>query len=121
MFEVFVTDKETGDVKVFETVDNLYLCAAHIDEETGQASVHHYYFGDGLGHGCAACHAMTHMPESIKALGREFAERFTPGVLQAEEEWVRKTVSGDTHDSRKSDIEMVRQAVRDTFADKEGV
>lgn len=121
MFEVFVTDKETGDVKVFETVDNLYLCAAHIDGEKEQASVHHYYFGGGLGYGCAAHHAMAHMPESINTLGREFAERFTHGVLLAEEEWARKTVSGGTHDSRKSDIEMVRQAVRDAFADKEGV
>ena len=121
MFEVLVTDKETGDVKVFETVDNLYLCAAHIDEEKGQASVHHYYFGGGLGCGCAAHHAMTHMPENIKTLGREFAERFTPGVLQAEEEWVRKTVSGDTHDSHKSDIEIVRQAIRNPFTDEEGV
>lgn len=121
MFEVFVTDKNTGDVKVFETVDNLYLCAAHIDEEKGQASVHHYYFGDGLGHGCAACHAMTHMPESIKALGREFAECFIPSALLAEEERVQKTVSGGTHDSRKLDIEMMLQAVRDTFTDKEGV
>lgn len=121
MFEVLVTDKETDDVKVFETVDNLYLCAAHIDEEKEQTSVHHYYFGGGLGCGCAAHHAMTHMPENIKTLGREFAERFTPGDLLAEEEWVRKTASGGTHDSRKSDIEMVRQAVRDTFADKEGV
>lgn len=121
MFEVFVTDKETGDVKVFETVDQLYLCTAHIDEEKEQASVHHYYFGGGLGCGCAAHHAMTHMPECIKTLGREFAERFTPGVLQAEEERVRKTVSGGTHDSRKSDIEMIRQAVRDTCVNKEDV
>lgn len=121
MFEVFVTDKNTGDVKVFETVDNLYLCAAHIDEEKEQASVHHYYFGGGLGRGCAAHHATTCMPESIKTLGREFAERFTSGVLLVEEERVQKTVSGGTHDSRKSDIEMMLQAVRDTFADKEGV
>lgn len=121
MFEVFVTDKNTGDVKVFETVDNLYLCAANFDEERAQASVHHYYFGGGLGCGCAAHYATTCMPENIKALGREFAECFTPGALQVEEEWTRKTASGGTHDSRKSDIEMVRQAVRDAFADKEGV
>lgn len=103
MFEVFVTDKNTGDVKVFETVDNLYLCAAHIDEEKEQASVHHYYFGDGLGYGCAAHHATTCMPESVKTLGREFAERFTPGALLVEEERTQKTVSGDTHNSRKSE------------------
>lgn len=121
MFEVLVTDKETGDVKVFETVDNLYLCAAHIDEEKEQTSVHHYYFGGGLGCGCAAHHAMTHLPESIKAVGREFAECFTPGALQVEEERVRKTVSGGTHDSRESDIEMIRQAVRDTCVNKEDV
>lgn len=121
MFEVFVTDKETGDVKVFETVDQLYLCTAHIDEEKEQASVHHYYFGDGLGYGCAAHYATTYMPESIKTLDREFAEHFTSGVLQAEEERGRKTVSGGTHDSRKLDIEMMLQAVRDAFADKEGV
>lgn len=107
MFEVFVTDKKTGDVKVFETVDNLYLCAAHIDEEKEQASVHHYYFGDGLGRGCAAHYATTCMPESIKTLSREFAERFTSGTLLEEEERVQKTVSGGTHDSRKSDIEMM--------------
>lgn len=121
MLEVFVTDKETGDVKVFETVDNLYLCAAHIDEEKKQASVHHYYFGGGLGYGCAAHHATTRMPENIKTLGREFAECFTPGALLAEEEWSQKTVSGGTHDSRKSDIEMMLQAVRNPFTDKEGV
>lgn len=121
MFEVFVTDKETGDVKVYETVDSLYLCTAHFDEEKDQASVHHYYFGGGLGYGCAAHHAITHMPENIKTLGREFSEYFAPGVLLAEEEWAQKTASGGTHDSRKSDIEMVRQAVRDAFADKEGV
>ena len=119
MFEVFVTDKETGDVKVYETFDNLYLCAAHVDEE--KASVQNYYFGGGLGCGCAAYHAMTQLPESIKVLGREFAERFTPGVLQVEEERVRKTVSGGTHDSRESDIEMIRQAVRDTCVNKEDV
>ena len=119
MFEVFVTDKETGDVKVYETIDNLYLCAAHVDEE--KASVQNYYFGGGLGCGCAAYHAMTHLPESIKAVGREFAECFTPGALQVEEERVRKTVSGGTHDSRESDIEMIRQAVRDTCVNKEDV
>lgn len=119
MFEVFVTDKETGDVKVYETFDNLYLCAAHVDEE--KASVQNYYFGGGLGCGCAAYHAMTHLPESIKAVGREFAECFTPGALQVEEERVRKTVSGGTHDSRESDIEMIRQAVRDTCVNKEDV
>ena len=119
MFEVFVTDKETGDVKVYETFDNLYLCAAHVDEE--KASVQNYYFGGGLGCGCAAYHAMTHLPESIKAVGREFAECFTPGALQVEEERVRKTVSGGTHDSRESDIEMCRQAVRYTCVNKEDV
>lgn len=108
MLEVFVTDKETGDVKVSETVDSLYLCTAHFDEEKAQASVHHYYFGGGLGCGCAAYHAMTHMPESIKTPGREFAECFAPGVLLAEEKWAQKTVSGGTHDSRKSDIEMMQ-------------
>lgn len=121
MFEVFVTDKETGDVKVFETVDNLYLCAANIDEEKKQASVHHYYFSGGLGYGCAAYYATTRMPENIKTLGREFAECFTPGALLAEEEWARKTASVGTHDSRKSGIEMTPQAVRNPFADKEGV
>lgn len=98
MLEVFVTDKETGDVKVSETVDSLYLCTAHFDEEKVQASVHHYYFGDGLGYGCAAHHAMTHMPESIKNPGREFAEFFAPSTLLAEKEWTRKTVSGGTHE-----------------------
>ena len=121
MFEVFVTDKETGDVKVFETVNNLYLCAANIDEEKGQASVHHYYFGGGLGCGCAAYHAMTHLPENSKALGREFAECFSSGALQGEEERVKEAVSGGTHDNRKLDIEMILQAVRDAFADKEDV
>ena len=121
MLEVFVSDKDTGDVKVYETFDNLYLCAAHIDEEKEEASVQNYYFGGGLGCGCAAYHAMTQLPESIKVLGREFAERFTPGVLQVEEERVRKTVSGGTHDSHKSDIEMMRQTVRDTFENKEDV
>lgn len=119
MFEVFVTDKDTGDVNVYETFDSLYLCAAHVDE--GKASVQDYYFGSGLGYGCAAYHAMTHLPESIKALGREFAERSTPGALQVDEEQFRKTVSGGTHDSRKSDIEMIRQAVRDTCVNKEDV
>lgn len=111
MFEVFVMDMETGDVgdvKVYETVDSLYLCTAHFDEGKAQASVQHYCFGGGLGCGCAAHHAMTHMPESIKTLGREFAECFTPSALLAEEEWTRKTVSGGTHDSRKSDIEMMQ-------------
>lgn len=98
MLEVFVTDKETGDVKVSETVDSLYLCTAHFDEEKAQASVHHYYFGGGLGCGCAAHHAMLHMPENIKSLGREFAECFTPSTLLAEEEWAQKTVSGGTHE-----------------------
>lgn len=121
MFEVFVTNKDTGKVEVCETVDNLYLCTANIDEEKAEETVQNYYFGSGLGYGCAAYHAMTHLPESIKALGREFAERSTPGALQVDEEQFRKTVSGGTHDSRKSDIEMVRQAVRDTFADKEDV
>ena len=121
MLEVFVTDKDTGDVKVFETVNNLYLCTANIDEETGKASIRHYYFGGGLGYGCAAYHATTHLPENIKALGQEFDECFTPGVLQVEEERTRKTFSDDTHDSRKSDIEMMRQAARDTFTDKEDV
>lgn len=121
MLEVFITDKKTGDVKVFETVDNLYLCTAHIDEEKGEASVRHYYFGGGLGYGCAAYHATTHLPENIKALGQEFDECFNPGVLQVEEERVWKTFSDDTHDSRESDIEMIRQAVRDTCANKEDV
>lgn len=121
MFEVFITDKKTGDVKVYETVDNLYLCAAHINEEKEKASVQDYYFSSGRGSGCAAYHAMTHLPESIKALGREFAERSTPGALQVEEERVKETVSGGTHDNRKLDIEMILQAVRDAFADKEDV
>lgn len=102
MFEVFVTDKKTGDVKVFETVDSLYLCTAHIDEEKEQVSARHYYFGGGLGSGCAAYQTMTHLPENIKALGREFAERFTPGDY-------------------KSDIEMMWQTVRDTFENREDV
>lgn len=119
MFEVFVTDKDTGDVKVYETFDNLYLCAAHVDEK--KASVQHYYFGGGLGYGCAAYHATTHLPERIKAMGRKFAESFNLGALQVEEERFRKTVSGGTHDSRESDIEMIRQAVRDTCVNKEDV
>lgn len=121
MFEVFVTNKDTGKVEVCETVDSLYLCTAHIDEEKEQVSARHYYFGGGLGSGCAAYQAMTHLPENIKALGREFAECFTPGVLQVEEERVRKTVSGGTHDNRKLGIEMMWQTVRDAFADKEDV
>lgn len=121
MFEVFVTDKETGNVVVCETVDSLYLCTAHIDEEKEQGSARHYYFGGRLGSGCAAYQTMTHLPESIKALGREFAELFTPDVLQVEEERVKETVSGGTHDNRKLDIEMILQAVRDAFADKEDV
>ena len=102
MCEVFITDKKTGKVEVCETVDNLYLCTANIDEEKTEATVQNYYFGGGRGDGCAAYHAMTHLPEGIKVLGREFAERFTPGDY-------------------KSDIEMMWQAVRDTFENREDV
>ena len=123
MFEVFVTDKETDNVVICETVNELYLCTAKFDEIKNQTTVKHLHFSYGPGGSCAIYHVMACLPEQFKAMGREFAENGALDELKLEERknQLQAEFSGSTHDSRKSDIEMIRQAIRDTCVNKEAV
>lgn len=123
MFEVFATDKETGNVVICETVNELYLCTAKFDEIKNQTTVKHLYSSYGQGGSCAIYHVMACLPEQFKAMGREFAESGAlDGLkLKKRKDQLQTESSDGTHDSCKLDIEMILQAVRDTFADKEGV
>ena len=123
MFEVFVTDKETGHVVVCETVNEVYLCTTKIDEIKNQTVVKHLHFSYGSGGSCAIYHVMACLPEQFKAMGREFAESGALDELKLKERKDQHQTESSvvTHDSRKSDIKMIQQEIRDTCVNKEDV